>query len=179
LPLFCSPSLKENQVKNMFEIIESKILTPETLKHQLGLWRFMDKKIVFTNGCFDILHLGHIDYLCKAADLGDVLLVGLNTNPSVSKIKGPHRPINDERQRSMIIASLHFVDAVVFFDEPTPYELIKTVQPDILVKGADYKPEDIVGADIVKAKGGKIMTLDYLDGYSTTLIEQKIKTAQK
>lgn len=163
----------------MFEIIAKKILSPDSLKHQLGLWRFQDKKIVFTNGCFDILHLGHIDYLCKAADLGDVLLVGLNTNKSVSDIKGTHRPINDERQRSMIIASLHFVDKVIFFDESTPYELIKTVQPDILVKGADYKPEDIVGADIVKAKGGKIMTLDYLPGYSTTLIEQKILSAGK
>ena len=166
-------------MKNTFEIIESKILTTETLKHQLGLWRFMSKRIVFTNGCFDILHLGHIDYLCKAADLGDVLLIGLNTNQSVSNIKGPHRPINDERQRSMIIASLHFVDKVMFFDEATPYELIKIVQPDVLVKGADYKPEDIVGADIVKAKGGKIMTLDYLPGYSTSLIEQKIRAAKK
>lgn len=158
----------------MFDIIEKKILTNEALKYQLGLWRFLEKKIVFTNGCFDILHLGHIDYLCRAADLGDVLLIGLNTNDSVSKIKGPHRPINDERQRSMVIASLHFVDNVVFFSDDTPYELIKIVQPDVLVKGADYKPEDVVGADIVKKKGGKILTLDYLAGYSTTLIEQKI-----
>lgn len=163
----------------MFDIIEKKILDQESLILRLGLWRFKDKKIVFTNGCFDILHLGHIDYLCKAADLGDVLLVGLNTNQSVSKIKGPHRPINDEKQRSMLIASLHFVDNVIFFDEPTPYELIKIVQPDVLVKGADYKPEDIVGADIVRKKGGKIMTLDYLPGYSTTLIEQKIISTQK
>ncbi len=163
----------------MFDIIQKKILNQETLIHQLGMWRFMDKKIVFTNGCFDILHLGHIDYLCKAADLGDVLLVGLNTNKSVSNIKGLHRPINDEKQRSMIIASLHFVDNVIFFDEETPYELIKIVQPDVLVKGADYKPEDIVGGDIVKAKAGKIMTLDFLPGYSTTLIEQKIRNAQK
>jgi rfaE bifunctional protein nucleotidyltransferase chain/domain len=163
----------------MFDIIEKKILDQESLILRLGLWRFKDKKIVFTNGCFDILHLGHIDYLCKAADLGDVLLVGLNTNQSVSKIKGPHRPINDEKQRSMIIASLHFVDNVIFFDEPTPYELIKIVQPDVLVKGADYKPEDIVGADIVRKKGGEIMTLDYLPGYSTTLIEQKLISTQK
>lgn len=164
----------------MFDIIERKILTSHSaLLHQVALWRFFDKKIVFTNGCFDILHLGHIDYLCRASDLGDVFLVGLNTNDSVSKIKGEHRPINDERQRSMIIASLHFVDRVIFFNEETPYELIKMVQPDVLVKGADYKPEDIVGADIVRAKGGKIMTLEFLPGYSTTLIEQKIRNSKK
>lgn len=163
----------------MFDIIQNKVLNYYTLNHQLGLWRFMDKKIVFTNGCFDILHLGHIDYLCKAADLGDVLLVGINSDKSVSNIKGPQRPINDEKQRSLVMASLHIIDRVIIFDEATPYELIKIVQPDVLVKGADYKPEDIVGADIVKAKGGKIMTLDYLPGYSTTLIEQKIRNAQK
>ncbi len=163
----------------MFDIIQNKVLNYSTLNHQLGLWRFMDKKIVFTNGCFDILHLGHIDYLCKAADLGDVLLVGINSDKSVSDIKGPQRPINDEKQRSLVMASLHFVDRVIIFEEATPYELIKIIQPDVLVKGADYKPEDIVGADIVKAKGGKIMTLDYLPGYSTTLIEQKIRNAQK
>ena len=163
----------------MFDIIQNKVLNYYTLNHQLGLWRFMDKKIVFTNGCFDILHLGHIDYLCKAAGLGDVLLVGINSDKSVSNIKGPQRPINDEKQRSLVMASLHIIDRVIIFDEATPYELIKIVQPDVLVKGADYKPEDIVGADIVKAKGGKIMTLDYLPGYSTTLIEQKIRNAQK
>ncbi|TAH40374.1 MAG: D-glycero-beta-D-manno-heptose 1-phosphate adenylyltransferase [Bacteroidetes bacterium] len=163
----------------MFEIIQKKVLDHSTLNHQLGLWRFMDKKIVFTNGCFDILHLGHIDYLCKAAELGDVLIIGINSDQSVSNIKGPNRPINDEKQRSLVMASLHFVDRVIIFEEATPYELIKTVQPDVLVKGADYKPEDIVGADIVKAKGGKIMTLDYLPGYSTTLIEQKIRNVQK
>lgn len=163
----------------MFDLIQKKILDQSTLAHQLGIWRFMDKKIVFTNGCFDILHLGHIDYLCKAAELGDVLIVGLNSSNSVSRIKGPHRPINDELQRSMIIASLHFVNNVILFNHETPYELIKIIQPDVLVKGADYKPEDIVGADIVKQKGGKILTLDYLPGYSTTLIEQKIRNAEK
>ena len=164
----------------MFEIIQNKII-PSTaaLLHQVALWNFFSKKIVFTNGCFDILHLGHIDYLCKAADLGDVLIVGLNSQNSVSRIKGPNRPINDERQRSMVVASLHFVDNVILFDEDTPYELIKLVQPDVLVKGADYKPEDIVGGDIVRSKGGKILTLDYLPGYSTTLIEQKIRNFEK
>lgn len=163
----------------MFDIIQKKILTLTGLKHQLAIWNFQEKKVVFTNGCFDILHLGHIDYLCRAADLGDVLVVALNTDASVSRLKGSHRPINNETQRSMIIASLHFVDTVILFEEDTPYELIKTVQPDVLVKGSDYKPEDIVGADIVRAKGGRIMTLDFLPGYSTSLIEERIKGSHK
>jgi rfaE bifunctional protein nucleotidyltransferase chain/domain len=163
----------------MFDIIQKKILTLTGLKHQLAIWNFQGKKVVFTNGCFDLLHLGHIDYLCRAADLGDVLVVALNTDASVSRLKGSHRPINNETQRSMIIASLHFVDKVILFEEDTPYELIKTVQPDILVKGSDYKPEDIVGADIVRAKGGRIMTLDFLPGYSTSLIEERIKGSHK
>ena len=140
----------------------------------LTIWQFQGKKIVFTNGCFDILHLGHIDYLSKAKDLGDLLIIGLNTDLSVSKIKGKNRPIQDEISRAMILASLGFVDVVVFFGEETPYNLIKTTQPDILVKGADYKPEDIVGYDIVKNKGGEIVTIVFLEGYSTTGIEKKI-----
>lgn len=140
----------------------------------LTIWKFHGKKIVFTNGCFDILHLGHIDYLSKAKDLGDILVIGLNTDLSVSKIKGSTRPIQDEISRSMVLAALGFVDAVVFFGEETPYNLIKATQPDILVKGADYKPEDIVGYDIVKNKGGEIVTIAFLEGYSTTAIEKKI-----
>lgn len=140
----------------------------------LTIWKFHGKKIVFTNGCFDILHLGHIDYLSKARDLGDILVIGLNTDLSVKKIKGSTRPIQDEISRSMVLAALGFVDAVVFFGEETPYNLIKATQPDILVKGADYKPEDIVGYDIVKNKGGKIVTIEFLEGYSTTAIEKKI-----
>lgn len=157
------------------EAIHQKILTPQTLSQLLAYWQFKEFRIVFTNGCFDIIHLGHIDYLSKAADLGDKLIIGLNTDASTRRLKGPTRPINDEHSRAMILASLSFVDAVVFFDEDTPYELIKTIQPDILVKGADYKPEDIVGYDIVMAKGGSVETLEYLPGYSTSLIERKIK----
>jgi len=141
----------------------------------LAYWRFRDQKIVFTNGCFDIIHLGHIDYLAKAAALGDKLIIGLNTDASTRRLKGPHRPINDENARAMIMASFSFVDAVVLFDEDTPYNLIRTVQPDILVKGADYRAEDIVGYDIVTSKGGKVETLEYLPGYSTSLIEKKIR----
>jgi rfaE bifunctional protein nucleotidyltransferase chain/domain len=157
------------------EIIKSKIFSKESLKYQLAIWRFLSKKIVFTNGCFDILHLGHIDYLSEAAEFGDVLIVGLNSDDSVRTIKGINRPINDEKSRAIILASLSFVSAVILFDEDTPYNLIKFVQPDVLIKGSDYKPEDIVGYDIVKAKGGEIETIDFLPGYSTTSIIDKIK----
>ena len=155
--------------------IKKKIFRPDQLQTRLNMWRLLGKKIVFTNGCFDILHLGHIDYLAKAADLGDKLIIGLNSDESTRGIKGPSRPITDENSRSLILASLSFVDAVVLFDEETPLELIKIVSPDTLVKGADYSIEQIVGSDFVVRNGGKVQTLHYLPGYSTTLIEQKIK----
>lgn len=157
------------------EQLKSKIYSPEKLKSQLAMWAFQNKKIVFTNGCFDILHLGHIDYLSKARDLGDILIIGLNTDKSVRDIKGKSRPITDEVSRATILASLTFVDAIIYFGEETPYDLINFIQPDILVKGSDYKAEDIVGYDIVKAKGGKVKTLDFLPGYSTSAIEKKIR----
>jgi rfaE bifunctional protein nucleotidyltransferase chain/domain len=162
-----------------FEVIRSKIFSTEILIKQVSIWKFLSKKIVFTNGCFDILHLGHIDYLSKAADEGDYLIVGVNTDESVSKLKGKHRPINSQEQRTIILASLHFVDAVVLFDEQTPYELIKHLQPDVLVKGSDYKPEEIVGYDIVTSAGGLVKTIDFLPGYSTSLIEEKIVNSRK
>ena len=117
--------------------------------------------------------------MSKAADEGDVLIVGVNTDASTKKLKGPHRPINGEEQRAMLLASLHFVDAVALFNEDTPYELIKIVQPDVLIKGADYSVKDIVGADIVQAHGGIVKTIELLQGYSTTLIEDKIRKAGK
>jgi D-glycero-beta-D-manno-heptose 1-phosphate adenylyltransferase len=156
------------------DFIKSKILAGPVLERELAYWRFQNRKIVFTNGCFDILHLGHIDYLSKASDLGHILLIGLNTDASVSRIKGPHRPLQDQESRAMVLASLKFVDAVVLFDEDTPLELIRNIQPDVLVKGADYKPEDIVGYDIVMAKGGEVVALDFLPGYSTSEIERRI-----
>ncbi|HDO28060.1 MAG TPA: D-glycero-beta-D-manno-heptose 1-phosphate adenylyltransferase [Bacteroidetes bacterium] len=159
------------------EIIKSKIFGRDQIKGQLAIWRFPDKKIVWTNGCFDLLHLGHIDYLSKAKDQGDILIVGVNTDLSVKRIKKQGRPINDENARATLVASLHFVDAVILFDEDTPYKMIKMIQPDVLVKGSDYKIEDIVGADIVKANGGKVVTIDLLPGYSTSAIEEKIKNA--
>lgn len=156
--------------------IQNKILNNSTeFNALLDDWRANNYKIVFTNGCFDLLHRGHVDYLTKARDLGDKLFLGLNTDASVSKLKGEHRPIQDEPSRMHIMASLQCVDAVILFDEETPYELIKSVQPDILVKGADYKPENIVGYDIVTAKGGEVITIEFLEGYSTTSIEKKIR----
>ncbi len=154
---------------------QQKILTPEILLQALSYWRFKNYKIVFTNGCFDILHLGHVDYLSKARAKGDILFIGLNTDDSVSRLKGPSRPVNNQKARALILASLSCVDAIMFFDEDTPYELIRKVRPDILVKGSDYKPEEIVGADIVKASGGRIETIDFLEGYSTSGLIEKLK----
>lgn len=156
--------------------ILSKIFVSSSDLHQkVKQWQKDGAQVVFTNGCFDLLHKGHVDYLAKAADLGTKLVIGVNTDASVSRLKGPHRPIQDEGSRLQILASLESVDAVVLFDEPTPHELIGLLQPDVLVKGSDYKPEDIVGYDIVKAKGGEVKTIDFLPGYSTSLIEKKIK----
>lgn len=158
------------------DLIRKKIFNYQDpdFSRMLAIWEFQGKKIVFTNGCFDILHLGHIDYLAKASELGDLLIIGLNTDQSVSRIKGNKRPLQDEVSRAFVLASLGFVDFVVYFGENTPYNIIKTIQPDVLVKGADYKPEDIVGYDIVKNKGGDIVTVEFLEGYSTTAIEKKI-----
>jgi rfaE bifunctional protein nucleotidyltransferase chain/domain len=160
---------------NQLKVIKSKIIDHHHLLNQVAIWRFQDKKIVWTNGCFDLLHLGHIDYLSKAKDQGDILIVGVNTDASVKRIKKEGRPITDEKSRSIIMASLRFVDAVVLFDEDTPYKMIKLIQPDVLVKGSDYKAQDIVGYDIVEAHGGQIVTINFLPGYSTTNIEEKIK----
>ena len=158
------------------EIVNNKIVDTDKLKSRLAVWRFQDKKIVFTNGVFDLLHLGHIDYLSKAKDQGNVLIVGVNSDDSARRLnKGKNRPITNQHARSTILAALLFVDTVVIFDGDTPYELIKIVQPDVLVKGSDYKAEDIVGFDILQAKGGKIVTIDFLEGYSTTAIERKIR----
>jgi rfaE bifunctional protein nucleotidyltransferase chain/domain len=155
------------------KVIKSKIFTWESLKRQLAVWRFKDKKIVFTNGCFDILHLGHIELLAKSRALGNILIVGLNSDESIHRIKGPNRPVNSHHARMITLASLVFVDAVVIFDEDTPYELIKLVQPDYLVKGKDYEGLDIVGSDIVKARGGEVVTIELTRGYSTTHIIEK------
>jgi rfaE bifunctional protein nucleotidyltransferase chain/domain len=157
------------------KIISSKIYSWEGIARQTNVWRFLGKQIVFTNGCFDILHLGHVEYLSRAADLGHVLIIGLNSDPSVQKLKGFDRPLINEGARAMLLASLFFVTAVVLFDEETPYKLIELIQPDILVKGSDYKVEDIAGHDIVLARGGKIETIELTKGYSTSLLIHRIR----
>ena len=162
---------------NHLEKIQNKILNKDNLAEWVAECRAKGSKIVFSNGCFDILHRGHVEYLAKAADFGDEMLIGLNTDASVKRLKGPSRPINDEYARAIVLAGLEFVSAVVLFDEDTPYNLIKAVQPDVLVKGSDYKPEDIVGYDIVTAKGGRVETIDFVDGYSTTRTIEKSRKA--
>lgn len=157
------------------EKIYDKILDDKSLDKKLNLWREEGKSIVFSNGCFDILHRGHVEYLSKAADLGDILIIGLNTDDSVRRLKGPSRPVNDEKARAVVLAALEFVDAIMFFEEDTPYNLIKRVQPDVLVKGKDYKAEDIVGYDIVTAKGGKVETIELVEGFSTTKTIEKMR----
>ena len=151
----------------------SKIKDLKILAKTLSALRSKGKKIVFTNGCFDILHVGHVDYLSKARRLGDVLVVGLNSESSVKKIKGKRRPINKESDRAKILSSLYFVDYVTSFNETTPENLIKKVRPDILVKGGDWKIEDIVGGSFVRSYGGKIKSIPFVKGYSTTSIIER------
>lgn len=157
------------------EKIYDKILDEISLEERLNLWRGEGKTIVFSNGCFDILHRGHVEYLSKAADLGDKLIIGLNTDDSVKRLKGPSRPVNDEKARAVLLSALEFVDAVVFFEEDTPYNLIRRIQPDVLVKGKDYKAEDIVGYDIVISSGGRVETIELVDGFSTTKTIEKMR----
>lgn len=156
--------------------VMSKLVKRDNLQSLLTYWRLKDYKIAFTNGCFDLLHKGHIEYLSSAADNGDVLVVGLNSDNSVNRIKGEKRPVQDESSRAITLASLKMVTAVVLFDEDTPYNLINEVQPDVLVKGADYNEEEIVGADIVKDRGGEIITVNLSEGYSTSNIINKIRS---
>lgn len=154
---------------------DSKILPlPEALRLVNG-WRLTDQRIVFTNGCFDLLHPGHLRYLLEARALGHRLVVGLNSDASVRGLKGAGRPIMDEQARALLLACLLMVDLVVIFDEETPLSLIRAIQPDWLVKGGDYRPEEIVGADEVLAWGGAVKVLSLIDGYSTTAIEARIR----
>lgn len=155
---------------------QDKIFTPAELGKKLSQWKEKRLKIVFTNGCFDLIHLGHVDYLEKARKAGDRLVVGLNSDDSVSELKGKGRPISDEMSRARILAAMEFVDAVVFFDEQTPYNIISQVVPDVLVKGNDYLSQDIVGADIVKQNGGQVITIPLVKGYSTSRIIERIKS---
>ena len=151
--------------------MQSKI---KNLKKFLLTRKKLKGKLVFTNGCFDLLHVGHIRYLQEARKLGDYLIIGLNSDKSVKKIKGSFRPIIPETERAEVLAALESVSFVVLFDEDTPYELISAIQPDVLVKGGDWKGNDIVGKDIVEAYGGKVLSLSYIQGRSTTDIIDKV-----
>jgi D-beta-D-heptose 7-phosphate kinase/D-beta-D-heptose 1-phosphate adenosyltransferase len=146
---------------------------------QTDKWHQEHKKIVFTNGCFDILHRGHVEYLNAARNLGDVLVIGVNTDASVSQIKGPERPLVNQDDRSFLLAQLVAVDAVVLFSEDTPYNLINEIKPDVLVKGGDYKESDVVGRDIVEDSGGKVVIIPLVKGKSTTGIIEKIRNSLK
>ncbi len=158
-------------------LYQDKILNPHSLLPWIQQHKM--KTLVFTNGCFDLLHLGHVDYLQKAKSLGDKLIVGINSDVSVQRLKGLSRPINDEDQRVALIAALHCVDAVILFPEDTPENLIKLVKPNVLVKGGDYTLDNIVGSDFVQGNGGDVRIIPFLQGYSTTnIIDNIIKSQQ-
>ena len=147
------------------------------IKTLLDEWKEKGLKIVFTNGCFDILHRGHVEYLSQAKSYGDILIVGLNSDISVKKLKGEERPFVSEEDRAYILSGLSAVDAIVIFNEDTPYHLISKIIPDVLVKGGDYKVEDIVGREIVEKNGGKVVTVSFVNGNSTSLLINKIKNS--
>jgi rfaE bifunctional protein nucleotidyltransferase chain/domain len=153
-----------------------KILSKNDVAVLVEKWKQAGDEVVFTNGCFDILHLGHVDYLEKAKQLGSRLVVGLNTDASVKRLKGADRPLNNEYARARMLSALSCTDAVILFDEPTPLELITDIKPDVLVKGSDYTIDTIIGADIVIEHGGSVKTIDLVNGYSTTGIIDKIKS---
>lgn len=161
---------KPNQHK-----IQEKLILSKDIHRHLDSLKKKNISIGFTNGCFDILHLGHIEYLAKAANLCDFLIVGLNSDESVKNLKGKTRPINNYESRSKLLASLFYIDAVIEFKEETPIELIKKILPDFLIKGGDYKEEEIVGYDVVKDNGGQTITIDLVPGYSTSNIEKQIR----
>ena len=160
---------------NLEKTLLSKISDLQSLKASIAKWQSESKKVVFTNGVFDLLHIGHITYMAKAAELGDKLVIGLNSDSSVKRIKGEDRPVNDQNSRAALLAALFFVDGIVVFEEDTPIDIITTLMPDILVKGADYSIENIVGAKEVMANGGEVKTIDFVEGYSSTSIIKKIR----
>jgi rfaE bifunctional protein nucleotidyltransferase chain/domain len=155
-------------------IISQKIYDLPGLLKQINRWRLLGKTIAFTNGCFDILHAGHIASLSDAAREADILIVGLNSDSSTGRLKGPGRPVNDQQARSTVMAALLMVDAVILFDEDTPLELINAIRPDVLVKGGDYTLEQIVGAKEVMSLGGRVVINPIVPGFSTTAILEKI-----
>ena len=171
-------------MSDRLKFIKSKIISAEEATRRVAMYHLKNEKVVFTNGCFDILHLGHISYLAEAASLGNRLIVGINDDASVKSLgKAANRPINNEEARMHLVAALGFVDAVVLFKENTPYELIQQIMPDILVKGGDYDANEenadskkyIVGSDLVKKNGGEVVTISLVEGYSTTSIINRSK----
>jgi rfaE bifunctional protein nucleotidyltransferase chain/domain len=156
-----------------------KITDLPSLKVKVANWQADGKKVVFTNGVFDLLHIGHITYMTKAAELGDKLIIGLNADSSVKRLKGDDRPVNNQNSRALLLAALFFVDAVVLFEEDTPQQLVAALLPDVLVKGADYTIENIAGAKEVLANGGEVKTIQLVEGHSSTSIIQKIKDKAK
>ena len=161
--------------KSKKELVQDKIVSRETLAHLCAGWKVKGHKVVFTNGCFDILHPGHIQLLLEAAELGDKLVLGLNTDASVKRLKGEDRPVNSEQSRAVIMAAQLYVDAVSLFDEDTPLELIQAIHPDVIVKGGDYTPETVVGNDFVTSYGGKVVIVPTVEGFSTTSIINRMK----
>ena len=166
------------------QYIQNKLATTTEAIQRIAKWKLQNDKIVFTNGCFDILHKGHVTYLSKAADLGNKLVVAINTDASVKRLgKGDERPVNPEEARAFVLSALGFIDMVVLFDNDTPLELIQELKPDVLVKGADYDPNEtdssskkyIVGSDVVRSYGGSVEAISLVDGFSTTGIIQKLK----
>ncbi len=157
------------------DFIEQKILSADALQKRITFWRMLGDKIVFTNGCFDIIHQGHVHLLSSCNELGDRVIVGLNSDASVKRLKGELRPVNDEQSRAILLAALQFVDAVVLFEEDTPENLIHFIHPDVLVKGGDWQKDEIVGSDFVDEYGGEVKTVPYLKGFSTTEIIAKSK----
>jgi D-beta-D-heptose 7-phosphate kinase/D-beta-D-heptose 1-phosphate adenosyltransferase len=161
--------------KSKKESVQDKIMDREALARLCAGWKVKGEKVVFTNGCFDILHPGHIQLLLQAAEAGDKLVLGLNTDASVKRLKGEGRPVNDEQSRALIMAAQLYVDAVTLFDEDTPLELIQAIHPDVIVKGGDYTPETVVGNDFVTSYGGKVVIVPTVEGFSTTSIINRMK----
>jgi D-glycero-beta-D-manno-heptose 1-phosphate adenylyltransferase len=157
------------------EVIPTKIYSRTELVKQVARWRFLGKSISFTNGCFDILHAGHISSLSEAASEGDILIVGVNTDSSTKRLKGEERPVNNENSRVLLLASLAIVDAVTLFDEDTPFELITALMPDVIVKGGDYTLDQMIGAKEIIANGGRVVINPIVEGFSTTSIIEKMR----
>lgn len=159
---------------NLLEAVQQKIMPLQDLLRLRNIWHFKSEPVVFTNGCFDLLHKGHIHSLIEAVSFGKHLVIGLNSDESIRRIKKDGRPIQDQTSRALVLAALSCTDAIIIFNEDTPLELIRAIKPEVLVKGGDYTRETIIGAEDVLANGGRIEIIKLIEGYSTTAIEQKI-----